>query len=483
MDFHPNSLYHYDFLASNALESIRLSMENIFEKKIMESFKLGKNDVEFIIKNIGKNSGDYPLLINYDKIPYINNNHDFNQEIKDLLVPNNKINGYKQIKNKLKKYLMLESNNKMEKENNQIKNGETNWESIPIPPEVLIEELSHTLRIHPISVYWLLEEGIKKEGWRYIAEEGRIIEDKFTIMTLHLLGHRWPQQITAGETILKGADLDGIIPLTVCIDESTLLDRLREQIKDNFQNNGLNVEREFEELMGKSIQAWLLYDFFKHHTTQFKKRPIAWQIQSTPKVKTKRRRTRKIEPAFSCLLYYHRLDGDTLHKIRSQYLQPLRNRYEVEVRTLEAIGLLNTEQTVRRTRLEMLIEELEEFDAKLEKVITEGFDSKKLRELIEDEPLDGWCSIDGNEPPPHSREVLYLQEKAYLPDINDGVRVNIAPLQKAGLLAFNVLAKQDVERAISDRAEWRADERGWCREGILPQPGWWEKRKLDDKPR
>jgi hypothetical protein len=52
--------------------------------------------------------------------------------------------------------------------------------------------------------------------------------------------------------------------------------------------------------------------------------------------------------------------------------------------------------------------------------------------------------------------------------------VNIAPLQKVGLLAAEVIAKKDVEKAISDRAEWRADERRWCREGKLPQPGWWK---------
>jgi hypothetical protein len=51
--------------------------------------------------------------------------------------------------------------------------------------------------------------------------------------------------------------------------------------------------------------------------------------------------------------------------------------------------------------------------------------------------------------------------------------VNVAPLQKAGLLAAEVIAKKDLEKAISDRAEWRADERRWCREGKLPKCGWW----------
>lgn len=66
------------------------------------------------------------------------------------------------------------------------------------------------------------------------------------------------------------------------------------------------------------------------------------------------------------------------------------------------------------------------------------------------------------------------QERRYDPDLNDGVRVNIAPLQKAGLLAADLLAAKDVDKAIADRATWRADESRWCREGKLPQPGWWD---------
>ena len=90
------------------------------------------------------------------------------------------------------------------------------------------------------------------------------------------------------------------------------------------------------------------------------------------------------------------------------------------------------------------------------------------------EPLfDEVTSLDGHRPAPNTIADFIAQESAYVPDINDGVRVNIAPLQKAGLLAAEVLARKDVDKAIADRAEWRADERRWVREGKLPQPGWW----------
>jgi hypothetical protein len=90
---------------------------------------------------------------------------------------------------------------------------------------------------------------------------------------------------------------------------------------------------------------------------------------------------------------------------------------------------------------------------------------------------DAISSLDGVRQPPQTVAEFVSQESAYAPDINDGVRVNIAPLQKAGLLAADVIAAKDVDKAIADRAEWRADERRWCREGKLPQPGWWPLEK------
>jgi hypothetical protein len=131
------------------------------------------------------------------------------------------------------------------------------------------------------------------------------------------------------------------------------------------------------------------------------------------------------------------------------------------------------DQDARRLQLEESLEELRAFDARLEKLITEGFHLASLETPAAEEPLDEWTSRDGRSPAPTSRDVFLAQERKYDPDLNDGVRVNIAPLQRAGLLAVGVLAPKNVEKAVADRAEWRADERRWCREGKLPQPGWW----------
>ena len=100
--------------------------------------------------------------------------------------------------------------------------------------------------------------------------------------------------------------------------------------------------------------------------------------------------------------------------------------------------------------------------------------SQKIAEV-----LDKWTSRDGRSPAPASWEVFLAQESRYDSDLNDGVRVNLAPIQRAGLLAADVLSAKAVEKALADRAEWRADERRWCREGKLPRPGWWPEGAAD----
>ncbi|HET6878828.1 MAG TPA: hypothetical protein VFI31_01585 [Pirellulales bacterium] len=291
----------------------------------------------------------------------------------------------------------------------------------------------------------------------------RLITDRLSVATLRLLGHRWPKQIEAGEPIPDWADPDGIIPITLLADEATLLERVEKRLADDEIDAS-----DFEEVMGKPLGAWLATEFFKHHTKQFKKRPIAWQLQSG-KFTTKR------SPAFACLVYYHKLDADTLEKLRSQYVGPLRQRLETELRGIQSIAAeaRSDRQEKRRAELDDSIQELAAFDAKLEQVAREGFATAGLEKLLADEPLDRWCSLDGRRPVPASAAELLAQESAYAPDINDGVRVNVAPLQKAGLLAADILAKKDLDKAIADRAAWRSDERRWVREGKLPQPGWW----------
>jgi len=458
--------------------SLLHSIEGIGDRLTYKAYELTDSLNTLSVENTGTPSGWYPIIRGYDKIPPLRNGiPQIPPKLLDLQNKNEKKTLLDTDLINLKKYLrtLFEAGPgaKVESGDDCLPNegdGETIAGAyIPIPPETYLEELSQKLQIHPISVYWLLKEGIEQEGWRCIPEEQRIIADRFMVTILRVLGHRWPKQIEAGEPVPEWADADGIIPLTSGAGEETLLERLRERIAVEFPGRSVSaIEREFEEVMGKSLEDWLHIEFFKHHTKQFKKRPIAWQVQSG-------KFTKKKQPAFTCMVYYHKLDEDTLYKIKNQYVGPLRQKYETEMRGIEGIpaGSRSETQEKRYRELGDLIAELKVFGETLTEVAESGFASKALDKIAKKEPLDAWCSIDGAKAVPADIEAFLRQECSYIPDINDGVRVNVAPLQKAGLLAGDVIAKKDLEKAISDRAEWRADERRWCREGKLPRCGWW----------
>ncbi len=297
---------------------------------------------------------------------------------------------------------------------------------------------------------------------------------------LDLLGHRQPP---GSEEHTALTDAYGIIPIVEGTGEDTLLEGIRARVGEDFGlDSVVAIERDFQQIVGKPLSEWLGSDFFKRHISQFKKRPIAWQIASSPNGNRGRRGRGRGAPAFSCLVYYHCLNADLLPKVRTQFVGPLRSRLQTELAGLEQIKGRTPDQDARRVELEAKAEELKAFEARLEEVIFNGFGCSALDSIAAREPLDKWASRDGQAPPPASQDAFLAQERRYDPDVNDGVRLNIAPLQKAGLLAADVLAAKDVEKAIADRAQWRADERRWCREGKLPRPGWWpeiEQAQLD----
>jgi len=343
-------------------------------------------------------------------------------------------------------------------------------------PDNVFEEVAGRAGIHPLSTFMLVRRGRDTEGWRCVPSERRHLFQRLTVVVLSLLGHRWPVQIEDGEPAPEWGDRDGIIPISEGTEESTLLLRVRDRIAADFGADRVSViEREFQEIMGEPLAQWLAGSFFTRHISQFKKRPIAWQIQSQPAGNGKRgkRSSRRRAPVFSCLVYYHRLDADLLPTLRTQYVGPLRSRLQTELNGLEKLTSRTADQDARRFELEESLDELKAFDTQLEKVIVGGFVCEALDKHAAREPLDRWTSRDGSAPAPASPDAFLAQERKYDPDLNDGVRVNIAPLQHAGLLAADVLAARDLDKAIADRAEWRADERRWCREGKLPRPGWW----------
>lgn len=489
---------NYQNSSDKTLFPLKVSMwlhflESINEIVSFSLFEANEKTIDTVVNETGTPAGWFPLIQNYDKLlPLQDLPCEIPTEVLEYLEKHERKSISEQDLSNIKTRLrsLYESGPGVKEEIEETVSATSDDEEseevaigarIPIPAETFLEELSQKMEIHPISIYWLLKEGIEKEGWRCLPEERRIMSDRFTVMILHMLGYRWPKQIEANEPVPDWADKDGIIPLTETglKDEQSLLTRVRERIRVDFNGGDVNsIEREFSEVMGKPLDQWLETEFFKHHTKQFKKRPIAWQIQSG-------KFTSKKKPAFACLVFYHKMDGDMLPKIRNQYVGPLRNRYETEMRTIEGIvkDSRSERQNKRLLELEDMIQELREFDERLKAVQDIGFSCTKLDDLISKETPDKWCSIDGVKQHPTDKAAFKGQEERYLPDINDGVRVNIVPLQRAGLLAADVIAKKDLEKAISDRSEWRSDERRWCREGKLPKPGFWPEQEGEKNDR
>ncbi len=472
---------------AEAIAAVLHTLEGLSEREVFAAYGVAGEDLKAVLDETGTPAGWFPLIAGYDAIPELPSGLEVPRELLAPLAqePRRRLaaSDLADLKRRLRTLYEVGPGAKAEGDEADAAEGDDDENDaavsgarIPIPAETFIEELSQKIEIHPISVYWLLRELREKDGVVCGPELERFVEDYVSVTVLRLLGHRWPREQEAGQGVPEGADPDGIVPLTEGTAESTMLARMRDRFAADFgAERASAIEREFEAIVGKPLGAWLASDFFRRHISQFRKRPIAWQLTSASG-NSERRRGRaaaRNTPVFSCLIYYHRLDADLLPKLRSHYVAPLRSRLQTELAGLEKIRERTADQDTQRVELEAKIEELKAFDARIEEVISRGFDCTTLVQVTAKEPVDKWTSRDGRAAHPSTREAFLEQERRYAPDLNDGVRVNIAPLQRAGLLAADVLASKDVEKAISDRAEWRADERRWCREGKLPRPGWW----------
>ncbi|MBI2837083.1 MAG: hypothetical protein HYX75_02120 [Acidobacteria bacterium] len=475
---------------SEAVAAVLHTIEGRSEREVFKAYGVDGDDLQAVLDETGTPAGWFPLIAGYDAIPELPQGLSVPAEVLEPLVREERQvlspEALNALKRRLRAFYEAGPGGRVDEEEEDTFSGEDGGDGenevvlsgarIPIPAETFLEELAQRLDVHPISIYWLLRELRHQEGAVSKPELVRFVEDYLCVLVLRLLGHRWPREVEAKASPPAWADPDGVIPLFEGTSEPTLLARVRARIAADFgAEHAGAVERECEDIVGRPLSAWLGSEFFKCHMSQFRKRPIALQIVSASgdDGKPRGRGMSRNTPAFSCLVYYHRLDEDLLPKLRTQYVGPLRTSFQTELGSLDKIKERSADQDTRRLELEERVEELKALDARLERVIVEGFATPALDKIAAKEPIDKWTSRDGQAPAPATQDAFLAQERRYNPDLNDGVRVNIAPIQRAGLLATSVLAPKDVEKAIADRAEWRADERRWCRECKLPRPGWW----------
>jgi hypothetical protein len=175
------------------------------------------------------------------------------------------------------------------------------------------------------------------------------------------------------------ADGDGIVPLVEGTGEPTLLDRLRERLEKEFgPEAAFQLEDDAGRVLGRPVDDWLDGQFIRWHTQLYKKRPVLWHVASPG-------------GTFGALLYYHKLDRDTLSKVRNVYLRTLRDRLGLQ--------LAEARQAEDHQAVDCLESALDDL-------------------LMLDERLGG------------------IIEAGYDPVIDDGVVANILPLQEAEVLRY-----------------------------------------------
>lgn len=215
-----------------------------------------------------------------------------------------------------------------------------------------------------------------------------------------LLGYEWPRQTGSSfpdcsalgpDGLEKLADEDGIVCINPIKGEQPAAERLRAllaaALEAEWTTGKQNELLEQVEFGGKTFEDWLRNGFFEQHCQLFHQRPFIWHIWDGRR------------DGFSALVNYHKLNRSNLEKLTYTFLGDWIARQK-------AANDAGEEGSDARLQAAL------ELKAKLEKII-EGetpFDIFVRWKPIEEQPI-GWE-----------------------PDLNDGVRLNIRPFAKAGVL-------------------------------------------------
>ena len=154
------------------------------------------------------------------------------------------------------------------------------------------------------------------------------------------------------------------------------------------------------------IAEWLENAFFQFHCSLYKSRPIFWHIASS----------QGTSPcAFGALVHYHRFDKNRMAQLRGQYLRDAIETFRRDAALAEKAGRTNARQDWQAR-----LEEAQELDRRLQR-IQEGYHDGSEGGNTDYRILTPWKEPDD-------------LPNGWAPDLDDGVKINIEPLQKAGVL-------------------------------------------------
>lgn len=227
--------------------------------------------------------------------------------------------------------------------------------------------------------------------------------------------HVWRLLSYAVKRVLE-ADDDGIVGFNAVNGEPRLVERVRQELATLFPGRDANqVEVEIVNELKRTVKGyrkcasldeWLDNAFFEYHAGLYKNRPIFWHIASA-------QGTSRF--AFSALVHYHRFDKNRMAKLRASYLRDAIEEFRRDAGLADKAG-----RSDDRLEWQAKVEEAQALDKKLQ-LIQEGHHDGAEGGERDYRILTPWKE-------PHQRP------KGWDPDLDDGVKVNIEPFEKAGVL-------------------------------------------------
>lgn len=197
-------------------------------------------------------------------------------------------------------------------------------------------------------------------------------------------------------------DEDGIVPLVRNAGEEILIDR----IEKKFEEKGLSSAQfsAFPIILGKEINEYInknFFDEFSNNLNLFRHLPMTpfiWHITSGPR------------QGFDAYIIIYKWNRDRLFTLKSVYIE----KRETALRNRQS-DLLNEKTAQAEAEKDLIFQQLKEIDSlkkKIDELLSEGYD----------------------------------------PKLDDGVGKNIAPLQKKGILAYDVLNAGQLKKYLN--ADW-----------------------------
>ena len=230
--------------------------------------------------------------------------------------------------------------------------------------------------------------------WHWFKESNVIPKQRMNTLAMEFLADM------IREILME--DEDGIIPLVPNAGEKILLDRIEEK----FVDKGFSMAQysAFDGVLGRNIKEYINGHFFKalsDHLNLFMylpKTPFIWHLTSGP------------EQGFDCYIIIYKWNRDKLLRIRSVYIE---NRERALInRQSDLANDTSASAQNEKEKIYNQLKEIESLKTKIDELLKEG----------------------------------------YNPILDDGVGKNIAPLQKKGMLAYEVLNAGQLKKYLN--ADW-----------------------------